>query len=142
MRAVLDTNVAISAAINPKGPPAHIIKAWRAQSFTWVTSPALLAELANTFGRPRIRRYLAWSTDEVDRFLADAVRAATIVRPNETLEVIKRDPADNRVLEAAVAGTVDYIVSGDEDLLELSEHDGVQIVTAARFVAILSADVP
>jgi len=135
---VLDTNVAVSAAINPKGPPAQIIKAWRAQSFTWVTSESLLTELDRTLRAPRLRRYIVWSDDELNELLAAVRQLARIASPTRTIDIITSDPADNRVLEAAVAGGAEYIVSGDQALLELGAFEGIRIVTPARFTAILA----
>ena len=138
MEAVLDTNVAVSAAISPKGPPAEIIKAWRAGSFVWVTSPPLLDEMEKTLGSQRLRRYLAWGDDEIAEFL-DLVRAhSRTVTPGSTLDVVRADPADNRVLEAAVDGGADYIVTGDRHLLEIGRYQEIAIVTPARFVAIIA----
>lgn len=44
------------------------------------------------------------------------------------------DPADNRILECAEAGKVDYIVSGDAHLLQLKQHGSVPIVKVAEFL--------
>jgi len=49
------------------------------------------------------------------------------------------DDADNRVLEAAVAGGADFIVSGDAHLLDLGDFEGIPIVAPARFWSVLSA---
>jgi putative PIN family toxin of toxin-antitoxin system len=138
MEVVLDTNVAVSAAINPKGPPALIIKVWRAQSFTWVTSESLLTELERTLRSPKIHRHIAWSDQELNAFLAAVNQLTRITSPTRTIDIIKVDPADNRVLEAAVAGGVDYVVTGDRHLLDIGDHGGIPIVTPARFVAIIA----
>jgi predicted nucleic acid-binding protein len=53
------------------------------------------------------------------------------------LTAIGRDPSDNRLLEAALEGEADYIVSGDRDLLDLGSYEGIGIITPARFLAIL-----
>ncbi len=73
----------------------------------------------------------------MDRFIKDMESAVTMVDPAESLSVIA-DPPDNRVLEAAVAGEADYIVSGDRDLLDLGKYEGIEIVTPAMFLAILA----
>jgi hypothetical protein len=138
MEAVLDTNVAVSGAISPKGPPAEIIKAWRARSFAWVTSPSLLQELESTLRSPRLKRYIAWGDDELAEFIALVRAVAKIVVPTSRIDVIRLDPADNRVLEAAVEGHVDYIVTGDRHLLDIGRHGGIAIVAPARFVAIIA----
>lgn len=60
-----------------------------------------------------------------------------MVTPLEELAVVSRDPDDNRVIEAAVAGAVDFIVSGDDDLRALGSYLDIPIVTPARFLVIL-----
>jgi predicted nucleic acid-binding protein len=47
---------------------------------------------------------------------------------------VSDDPDDNRVLECAVAGRADYIVSGDRHLLNLKQHAGIAILTAREFL--------
>jgi len=142
MKVVLDTNVAVSAAVSPKGPPAEIVRAWRAHSFTWVTSLPLLDELERTLLSQQIRRYLALDEDEIAEFLAAVRQAAEVTSPTRQIDVIRDDPSDNRVLEAAVSAQADYIVSGDRHLLDLKTHEGVEIVTPARLVAILATTSP
>jgi predicted nucleic acid-binding protein len=61
--------------------------------------------------------------------------------PTESVKV-SDDPDDDRVLEAAVAGEADYIVTGDDDLLRPGEFRGTRIVTPALFLAILDSDEP
>jgi putative PIN family toxin of toxin-antitoxin system len=60
---------------------------------------------------------------------------AVVVEPDRELTVIEHDPADNRVLEAAVAAQADCIVSGDADLLEIVSFEGVRIVSPREFIA-------
>jgi putative PIN family toxin of toxin-antitoxin system len=138
--AVLDTNVTVSAAINPKGPPAEIIRAWRAHRFTWVTSAPLLQELEKTLRSSRLQRYLVWNKEELADFLALVRQAARVVQPAHRLEVVTEDPADNRVLEAAVGGRADYIVTGDRHLIAIGSYMDVRIVTPARFVAVIATE--
>lgn len=57
-----------------------------------------------------------------------------LVAPDFVLDVVKDDPDDNRVLECAVAGKADYIVSGDRHLLKLKAHAGIPIPTARQFL--------
>jgi predicted nucleic acid-binding protein len=62
-----------------------------------------------------------------------------VIIPNRRTAVC-RDPKDNKVLEAAVAGGGDVIVSGDEDLLVLNPFEGIPIVGPAEFLAMLEGD--
>jgi predicted nucleic acid-binding protein len=57
-----------------------------------------------------------------------------VVNPTAILEVIKDDPDDNRVLECALAGEANYIVSGDRRLLQLSSYEGIPILTVWQFM--------
>ena len=138
MRAVLDTNIAVSAAINPDGTPAQVILGWQRGAFTWVTSAPLLDELTGTFSSPRVRRFFAWQQDEIDRFLRRVFDITKVVSPGRTVTRVTADPDDDRVLEAAVEGEADYIVTGDRHLLDLGRHEGTEIVTPAQFLAILA----
>lgn len=45
-----------------------------------------------------------------------------------------RDPDDNKFLEAALAGRADYVVTGDKDLRDLEEHEGVKIRFPEEFL--------
>ena len=59
---------------------------------------------------------------------------ARSVTPAVQLDVIKEDPPDNRILECGVAAGVDYIVSGDNDLLRLGRYDSIRILSVSDFL--------
>jgi len=139
MRAVLDTNVLVSAMLSQGSPPDLILQAWRKGAFQLVTSPSLLRELDRVLARPRIRQRLGWSPSERRAFVTALSEGAVVVTPEVELEVIQADPADNRLIEAAVQAEADYIVSGDRLLLDLDTYESIQIVTPARFAAILAS---
>jgi putative PIN family toxin of toxin-antitoxin system len=139
VRAVLDTNVVISGALSSGSPPAQALQAARDGSFEMIISGALLQELRSVMGRPKIRGRLGWSTEETAQFVGGLMDGALVVTPALAVAVVKEDEADNRVLEAAIAGDADYIVTGDRHLLDIREYEGISIVTPARFAAILAA---
>jgi len=58
---------------------------------------------------------------------------ATLVKPRKRLHVVKDEP-DNRILECAVAGNADAIVTGDKKLLELGEYQGVRILSLREYL--------
>jgi putative PIN family toxin of toxin-antitoxin system len=135
MRAVVDTNVFVSALLVDVGTPAAVLRSWRRGEFDVVTSPELMAELRTVLDRPARSTRLRNSPLEL---LLRLEVAAFEVHPGERIEVIADDPSDNRLLEAGVAGDADFIVSGDGHLLSLGSYGGVAIVTPARFAAILA----
>ncbi|MBM3239972.1 PIN domain-containing protein [Candidatus Poribacteria bacterium] len=57
-----------------------------------------------------------------------------VVTPTERIKVIEQDPDDNRILECAVEGNVNYIVSGDRHLLNLGRYRGIEIITISEFL--------
>ncbi len=137
MRAVIDANVVISGAMSPHSAPAEIIRAWDRADFAWITSTALIEELARALRYPRVVRVTHWSDDRIEGFLNRLRGSAIVVAPTRRIEVC-RDADDNRVLEAAVAGGANYIVTGDTDLLALESFEGIDVVTPARFIAVLA----
>ncbi len=137
MIVVLDTNVIVSALLSPGGPPAEIISRWEADQFEVVTSPPLLSELKRALQYPRVKKYLKSSPDDVTAFAERFGRVARVVQPRLALDVIEDDPADNRVLECAIAGGAAYIISGDDHLLQVKVYKDIVILSPAAFLALL-----
>jgi putative PIN family toxin of toxin-antitoxin system len=135
---VLDTNVIISAVISHLGPPAQIHAAWQDGQFVYVTSPVLVEEIARALTYPRVTRRRAWTETERSAYLETLRANVRLVLPTVRIDAMLDDPDDNRVLEAAVAGGAQYIVTGDRDLLELASYESIEIVTPARFLAVLA----
>ncbi len=94
-----------------------------------VMSGPLLAELRRVLAYPK----LAKAIPDGSR-LADLVEmSSVVVEPSGSFAVVE-DESDNRVLEAAITGSVDYIVSGDGHLLTLGSFQGIPVLTPAEFV--------
>ncbi len=133
-RAVLDSNVIVSG-LGWSGAPARIVASVLAGELMLVTSPPLLAELRRVLAYPKLAKVIP----EGER-LADLVEmSSVVVEPTSVFDAV-RDESDNRVLEAAVDGVADYIVSGDEHLLTLSTFHRIPIVTPSEFVAAVVGD--
>lgn len=137
MIVVLDTNVIISALLSPKGAPAEIIKRWEAGELDVVTSPPLIAELKRALEYERVKRYLKQPQKMVAALVDQLEAVASVVAPAPSLDVIKEDPADNRVLECALAGNAFYIVTGDAHLLNLKEYQGIVILNPGGYMALV-----
>ena len=138
MRVVLDTNVLVSAVLAPGSPPAQLLQAWRDGAFQLVVSGDLLVEIRDVLNRPRIAERSGWSEEDVATLVGALLASAAFVEPTERVSVVSDDD-DNRVLEAALTGEADYVVSGDRALLNLGNFEGIEIVTPARLAAILAA---
>lgn len=70
MRAVVDTNVWVSALLNPDGGPAQVRRALQAEWFTLVTSEPLLVELVGVLGRPRFAKRFRLTPADAEDLLA------------------------------------------------------------------------
>lgn len=117
-RAVLDTNVLVSALITPEGASAQLIVELRAGAFELVVSPMLVAELSAVLRRPKFRRYL--SEPEIAAYLEAIRREAVVVDdPAPSSEPLGVDPDDAYPVDLAREARVDALVSGDAHLLEL-----------------------
>jgi putative PIN family toxin of toxin-antitoxin system len=139
LAAVIDTNVWISAFLNPAGNPARVYQAARAGHFVVIISRPLLAELAEVLIRPRLQHTRQLTKQQIEVFISGIEGAATQVPVTGSLALC-RDPNDDMVLETAMAGKANYIVSRDEDLTrDLDLRDtaaarNIQIVTVAQFL--------
>ena len=87
-------------------------------------------ELSEALNYPKFQ----FTEEQKGRFKSLILELATFVKPVENIDIIKEDPDDNRILECAVAGNVDYIVTGDPDLLDLKEFRKIKIRTAKEFL--------
>jgi uncharacterized protein len=132
LRVVVDTNVFISAFLYPERPIFQVLQQAGQRRYLLLTSPAIVREVGMV-----MREDLAW--EEVVRIhhLKTLTKAAEIIFPRITLQVIKEDPPDNRILECAVEGKVDLIVSGDRHLLRLKSYQGIPIVRPIDFLRTL-----
>ena len=136
MRAVVDTNILIRALIKPQGSVGPILTRLSAGDYVLVYTDALLDELLEKLALPRIRIKYGIGDDVVEGFLQVLLLRGDHVAPRRAVR-ISRDPDDDRVIEAALEGTADYIVSGDGDLTELIEVEGIPIVAPSTFLRAL-----
>lgn len=134
MRAVLDPNVLVSAAISPAGPPRQIITAWTDERFELIMSPSVLDELADVLARPKFRRFI--STAIAVAFIDGLATGAIIVADPPEPPSVSRDPDDDYLIALARSTGADYIVSGDRDLLGLTGPDP-PVLTPRQFLDLL-----
>jgi uncharacterized protein len=139
VRLVIDTNTVVSGLLWG-GTPRASIDAVVAGGSTLLASEALLNEFREVVCRPKfivqLARY-ATNAANVQKYYESLV---TIVTPGHVEPVIERDPADDEVLAAALAGTADLIVSGDAHLLDLGRWRGIRIVKANEALGLIARD--
>ncbi|MFA6545455.1 MAG: putative toxin-antitoxin system toxin component, PIN family [Limisphaerales bacterium] len=135
MKVVFDTNVVASASFW-RGAPFECLTAWAQGRCEAVVSPALLAEYHETLEELR----QDYPKREPAEWVAALTEAAELVFPTDRATGATPDPADEMVLECALAGEADFIVSGDKKhLLPLGQFHGIAIVSPADFLRRLAA---
>ena len=129
VKAVLDTNIYISAILLGR-KPEEIRKISQEGKIELLVSEAIIAEVAEV-----LRKKFDWESWQISQVIDEIRETTTLVIPNQTLSVIKKDEDDNRILECAVEGKAHYIISGDKrHLLPLKEYQGINILSPAEFL--------
>ncbi len=136
MRAVIDTNVLLSGLLW-RGAPYALIEHVQAGTLAMVSSPALLAELAEVISRAKFDAILARSNTSRERSLDEMRQMAEVIVPPPLPQPVCRDPDDDHVLACALAAKADLIVTGDADLLNLREYQGIRIVAAVEALRLI-----
>lgn len=131
MRAVIDTNVLLSALLW-SGTPHALMEHARNGTVTLISSPALLAELARVIARPKFDVILQRTNTSRSQTLAVVRQLAEVIDPPPLAQPVCRDPDDDAVLALALAAQADLVISGDDDLLCLGSFEGIPILTPAQ----------
>lgn len=140
MRAVFDTVIFVRGLLNPLSIWGRLVFE-RYEDYRLIVSPPVLREVLEVVDRPTLaRRFRFVAGMDKARLLALLADAEVVVVDEDDLPRVCRDPNDDMFLATAVAGGARFIVSEDNDLLALGEYDGVRVVNAEAFLAVLGPD--
>lgn len=133
LRVVLDTKVLLSGLAYPGSLPGRIVAAWRHGSVDVVLSTFILDELRRVL--PRLSARHGLSSREIDDLVDILSIQAELVEPDAVPDDALRDDNDQPVLGTLLAGmrtgSLDYLITGDKDLLALAST--YPILTPAAF---------
>lgn len=132
-KVVLDTNTLISGLLWD-GNEARILEKAERKEIHLFVSMEILDELEGVLKREKFSKKLEGKEYTVEKAVAKIALIATLVEARHTINVIKEDPDDNRVLECAMSAQAIVIVSGDSHLLNLKTYAGIDINTASEFI--------
>ena len=127
-RATADSNIWVSG-LNWYGKPHELLNLARDGKIELAISDAILDEFSRI-----LHDKLEWSDDRLNSMRAEVATFTKRVSSPETLDVVKADPDDNRILECAVAAGSDVIVTGDAHLLRRGAYRGIKIMKVADFL--------
>lgn len=133
MRAVIDTGVLVSALIRRRSTPGAVLEALADGKFVPIYTTEMLVEVVDVLGRAKFRTKYRIQANDITALIQLIRLRGELVVPMEPVNAC-RDPKDDKFLSAALAGTADCIVSGDEDLLILTPFAGIPILRPAEFV--------
>ncbi len=132
VRVTFDSNV--FSGLSYQGPPSRLLELAAVDAFRLQLSEEILEEttriLANKFH---------WPAQDIAQARDVLSLVSERVIPHVQLDVVKRDPDDNHVLECAQSSGSDYIATGDKDLLDLGQYAGARILKATEFLSVLQA---
>lgn len=128
LRVVFDTNVYISAILS-SGNPRRVLELASRNEIELLISDPILSEIE------RVLRTKIFKTEfQITTTLSGIRDISVLVSPGMKLSVIDRHEADNRIIECAVQGKAQYVVSGDRHVLSLKEYQGIKILSPTEFL--------
>ena len=131
MKIVLDANIFISSFFWGGNPRILMNRIIDGKDSLFVSNE-ILQEVFSVVSRPKFNV----PHHQVVHFINSIQEISLQVIPTGTVQGVCRDSDDDKILECAVLGNVDFIISGDNDLLSLKEFRGIPIVTASDYLNI------
>jgi hypothetical protein len=140
MKVVIDTNIIVASYLAPAGSAAQILALWRSGALDLLVSEPILGEYERILSSPRIAQRHRMTPAEIVEDMDGFREYATLVEPNEALQVVDADPDDDKFFECAAAGGAAYIVSRDEHVLAVREFRGIRVLSPEAFLTLVGAE--
>lgn len=136
MRITVDTNVLVSSSFW-KGSSDKVLEKVEKREIKLIISEEIIKEFLEVLDYKEIQDKVKEKNLEMKRTVEKIISISELVSPKNRIDVIKEDEDDNRILECAFEGKVEFIVSYDKCLLKLGEFGGIRIVTPEEFLKII-----
>ena len=141
IRAVLDTNVWVSAILTPGNPPAKILELALTGKIRLIISPGIIREIGQVLKYPKVKKALnkqRITSQDVDEVILKLLKVGLITSGEILAAGVSDDPADDMVIACALEGHADFIISGDHHLTDLEDYQGIKIVAPSTFLALIA----
>lgn len=129
LRVVLDSNIFISGIIFG-GNPRKIINLIFEGKLKLCISSEILVEIKEVLERNKF----GFSPDVTQHIIYEIESISEFITPKKKHSIIKRDPDDNIIIDCAIEAQAEYIITGDNDLLDLKEYKNIKIINASEFI--------
>lgn len=136
MKITTDTNVLISSTFW-YGDSNRILEKVENNEVELILSKEIIKEFSEVLNYKEIKDKIKNKNLEINRTKEKIISLSTLVEPKLKFNEIKDDPDDNIILECAVEGNVDFIISQDKHLLKLKGFKEIKIITPEEFLKIL-----
>ena len=133
LKFTLDTDTLISATI-ARGNEFELLRLAKEGKIKIILSLPIIEEFKEVISREKF----GFSARQVEQVIKQILSIYELIIPAVKLQVIKDDPDDDKILECAVRGNINYIVSGDKHLLNLKSHNGIQIIKTREALPIIN----
>jgi len=130
IRAVLDTNVLISALLFT-GEVSRLVQLWQEGKIIPVISRDTFQELRGVLQYPK---FCLTDPEIVDIIESEMLPYFEVIDSVQEIQNVCRDPEDDKFIACAVSGGVDYLVTGDRDLADLKRYKNMRILTVGEFL--------
>ena len=134
MRVVLDTNAWLSAIVW-KGEANKLIDAVLSKKIEIIITQEILSEIIDVLSRSKFKEFI--DKEKTEDLIKVILSIAELIETKTKINIIKEDPKDNIILEAASDGKVEYIISYDKHLRNMLQFNKIKIITPTDFLKII-----
>ena len=138
MKVVLDTNVWLSAIVW-RGEATKIIDARINREVEIIITKEILSEIVDILNRTRFKEFIENKQEKIEDLIRVILSISTFIETKTKLDVVKKDPKDNIILEAGLDAKVDYLISYDDHLINMIEFNRIKILTPTEFLKLIKS---
>ena len=132
MKVVLDTNIFISAFLWTGNPRKVLKRIANGFDELYITDD-ILKEIASALSRKKFNLNI----ERINEYLQIIESFSIKLSSKNKYEEISRDKDDNKILQCGIDGNVDFIITGDNDLLVLENYKNIKIIKAKEYLDIV-----
>ncbi len=135
MKVTLDTNILVSGTFW-SGDSFKILELIDQRKIELIISEEIIKEYYKVINSEEIIEKIKDKDLILNKSVQKIILNSTIVKPKEKFNIIKEDEEDNKIIECAIEGKADYVISKDNHLLKLKEFKGIKIIKPEFFLNI------
>lgn len=134
-RVILDTNIFVSFLITKKNTAVNkLFQQWENGDIVVYLSNETLIELTRVLLSEKIKEYTNLTKQETKQYLKSIVQRSVLINVDKPPQIIDQDPSDNKFIGLAEKAQAEYIITGDNHLLNLKEYKNTKIITPKDFI--------